>query len=543
MGQEEKAIKNTQKAFHKRELATLLATRGPPAAARPRVPARRQRKQKTYGAGLIGPPRRPNVQGQPPNYNMAPSLLGDANGGAGDPTSGVAVIDADDARKGMIQMMSDPFCDVINPRWPDPNTMMMTLVGKDVVHNQFPIWGGATNNDGAAGMYFRGDPFKTYSLVSSIGAASSSYPLTWAVPNVSMNAAIAAGGYARPTACAVRFTFNAVGPYHSLIMRFMELPPWGPIASGFANFPAAANNGPTYIQREFFRGREVTLNPGESVQINLYPIETRCTAFASVSVERDQFATGTVNPATLSWGGFVMWCYGLSSLDQLYYDAIIRHEYYYPVPTTLTSIPTTQRAVVMPSAAEKDKVMGAALKRSVSGWNVFKNIVSGIASVASFVAPFLLDNVSHAAPQPVLAMAGRAANRWGESRLNALERARYQSNGTPTVSYIAPLAAHAIVPTYDQSVPFMTWTSTAAPPPHYPDFKIDSIEAFDRYSTLIRQLRDDDKKVEESKSNDQFRDSPHHSMSSSSGGGDGRGLDLPLSGRTLAPISSAVRKL
>lgn len=309
------------------------------------------------------------------------SASNDSNGGAGQ--SPVNILPAKLAADQLIEVMRNPFMETSDADWPDPFTLVPTRKSKDIVHQSLTIANGATANDGGVAMYVRGDPYHAWGVPSSI---SSDGTINWAGCTQDMNASMPTNVMARPIAIGHRFTFSAVGPFHTIVARVMELPPWGPVSSAYANFPTKTSLGPTFAQREFFRAREVTLAPGETLEVNCYPADADCLVFATTGQERE--AT-SVSGHAKSWSGFVLWVHGLTSADTIYHDGIIRHSWYMPSPVTAPSVSPTPATLTHPSAAEKDRALSTTVDDVSNGWNVFKSIISGVAEFALKALPYL----------------------------------------------------------------------------------------------------------------------------------------------------------
>jgi hypothetical protein len=345
-------------------------------------PAKRQKKKKKSQK-----PRVRHLVSIGGRNFVSGSLAAGANGPMEGGSPAVNIVSPELATSQLIRQMADPFVETNDSDWPDPFTLMPTRKAKDLIHQALALQGGMdTTLNGSLGMYVRGDPFKSWG-VASIGAVSSGLPFTWASCTNSMNASLPSGAMVRPIAIGHRFTFSGVGPYHSIVVRIMELPPWGPITSTYANFPTQPSLGPTFAQREYFRAREFTMNPGDTIQVNLYPADSTCLSFAVASAEREAWSAGS---GAKSWSGFVMWVYGMSSMDTFYHDGIMRHAYFLPSPVTVPATAPNVSTLVKPSAAARDKALGTVVDRVSSGWNIFKSVVSTVASIASAAVPFLM---------------------------------------------------------------------------------------------------------------------------------------------------------
>jgi len=454
----------------------------------------------------------------------------DSNGESGTP-SNVTLISAAAAEKDLTRLITNPFSDGLVARFPDPNTLLVTTTVKSVYHKNMQIWNGTGGvNDGSTGFYYRGDTTGCYGEPSSIASSTASptpYAITWQGPTVNLRDGMVSGAYARPVSMGLRLTYSGVGPYHSVVIRVMEIPPWGPISSVFPNFPAAANQGPTYYQKEFFRAREVTLNPGESIEMISLPLDSRCISFADAFATRDQMVPPMTNAVCMSWSGYIGWVFGLSSLDALYVDIVHHYEFYYPLPTTTTTY-VPNRAIVLPSAAARDAVITKAVKASASGWTVFKSIVGTIGTVASMVAPFMMNGGP--APTPSQVELPEAFQQFSE---------RVKAEGRGGGQYlrrdiVAPYSPSALWPTVAVCGAFMPRDATFAI--HFPNAPQDDPIS----GNVADELKEKEERTFAVKRF--LARSAFDSQSSSSSSGDGRNLDLPLSGRGMAQVAPTVRK-
>jgi len=315
-------------------------------------------------------------------------------------TGGVSILSPAVAASETLRLLSDPWSDSVLARWPDSYTMIPTFASKDMAHVSLTIYGGTTTADGAAGMYVRGDPVDNYSQVTSVGAASSGYPITWHSAwgnlNDSMPGLTDAAAQARPVAAGWRVTFSGIGAYHTVVARIMELPPNGNIDSGFDNFPTNANVAPTFVQREFFRAREVVMKPGDTLVLVSYPCDASSLRFAGCKGRVREYSL-----ATKSWSGYIVWFFGLSSVDTLYMDAIMHHEWY--PPSFIATMPATAplpRALVKPSMAETEKALGTVVENVSKGWNVFDTVLDVGLNLFEMISPFIFQPSPGVIPVP-----------------------------------------------------------------------------------------------------------------------------------------------
>lgn len=325
------------------------------------------------------------------------------------------VVSGAEAAHNMLASILDPWQETSGARWPDNYSMIPTFVSKDMAHLALTIYNGTSANDGCAGLYFRGDPVCSYAQPSSIATATSSYAITWhdawshLYSSMPYSTTAAASAFERPAGTGVRFTFSGVGPYHSIIARVMELPPNGPIDSGFPNFPTNANLGPTFAQREYYRAREITLNPGDTLVCTSYPADARGFMFLPFSDSSPQAREYFLDYS--SWSGYIIWFFGLSSLDTVYADLIHRHEYYMPVTFSAPSTQPMPKGVVTMNTIAKEVAENVLVKEVGSGWNVFKTVLNTAASIFTTLAPMLFSpSPSSAVAVPLSANAAPPIN-------------------------------------------------------------------------------------------------------------------------------------
>lgn len=379
---EEAAVASTQRTFHAQELQ-IGAGRRKRAAKRNQRKREPKEKKKTEAVLPQSEEKSASFRAlKMPAFSSASAFLR-ANGGGSPSGSSAEIITATQAAKDALRVMMDPFTDAALARWPDPFTLEPTMTAKDVAHHSLTIWNGIEGAyDGACAMYIRGDAVKSYAQPSSISNASTSarYDITWQQPNTDMKDAIPASSNDRPVAIGHRFTYSGVGNYHAIVVRVVEIPPWPAITSGFDTlyaFPLKSNEGPNFYQREFYRAREVTLNPGESLTCISYPLDALGLVFGSVAYQRGDIET---EPNTASWNGYIIWANGLTASDTLYHDAVIHHEFVMPpsaFPRPIDSVTGIYpKAVVKPDGGVLDGALGKIIDVIATGANVFKSVLT-----------------------------------------------------------------------------------------------------------------------------------------------------------------------
>lgn len=325
----------------------------------------------------------------------------------------VQIVSPTEATRALSSLLLNPWADNVIARWPDQYTMIPTLAAKDIAHFPLTIFNGTTSADGCAGLYVRGDPNGTYQQPSLIGGIlpgkelkefTTNYEIAWnnSVNNLnqSMPNADGASAYARPVGMGTRLTFSGVGTYHTIVLRVMELPPWGWLgASGHpTNFPVAANLGPTFMQREYFRAREIVMKPGDTINFLNLPASGMGLTFLPVSKVRDDV---TYSAPGQSWSGYVIWIFGLQSNDTVYTDICIHHEYYLPPPVAAISSGSRPRVLVKPSEQQVENVESQVIDTVAYGWNIFKTVITEAANVFTSLAPFLVEGGRAGAVPPI----------------------------------------------------------------------------------------------------------------------------------------------
>lgn len=327
-----------------------------------------------------------------PWQGSVPSLS--ATGNANDSSLGVGttmLLNGAAAAAELRKLLLDPWSDNPIGRWPDAYTMIPTFVSKDVYHSPMTIYNGTTAADGCAAMYVRGDSYKTHRQPSSIDTPLNLFEVKWNSASDDMMAAIPVGAMVRPVGAGYRFTFSGVGPYHTIVARIIELPPWAYIAPADhpLNFPVGCNTGPTFAQREFMRGREVVMAPGETLNLIMLPGGMPGLNFTLRGYDRD-ITGGSIYGA--AWSGFVVWFFGLSSNDTLYCDGMMHHEYYLPSAATLPATSNNSRAIVKPDIEAVQNVDSELVDLASYGWNVFKTTVSTAINIFSALTPLFSGN-------------------------------------------------------------------------------------------------------------------------------------------------------
>jgi len=307
--------------------------------------------------------------------------------------------------KHLLATLKDPWIPDTISRWPDEYTMIPTLTARDVTHSPMQIWNGGTSAspsaDGSTAFYLRGDPRLTWRYPSSIDSSTSSttpYEMKWNSTNNDMNTSLPSGAMARPTGIGSKFTYSGVGPFHTIVARIIEFPPYYAIAATDhpANFPLAANSSFTYIQREFLRAREVVMKPGDTLNILSLPANRAGLNFCLTSYERDN---GTYSFVGASWSGFMVWFWGLYATDSMYVDTSFHHEYVLPQGATYPVAPGASRAIVKPAPEEVVNVDSELIDTASYGWNVFLTTVKAAIGVAKDIAS-LVPSISPTAFNP-----------------------------------------------------------------------------------------------------------------------------------------------
>jgi len=459
MHNEEVAVRNTERKYHNAELAAMGTRRGRP---RPRpkaeqkvVPqaeqkqeqkkAERKEKEKEKEFDILSPlleesssKRRsvmlPSYHPMARNIGALRANGGGANGG-GSVGGGTEIISAYVAAKEALRVMMDPFAESTLARWPDPYTMMPTMTTKDPDHDGLHVFNGVNAFDGATAMYIRGDQqfawHSATSIASSTGSSTSSttpYQITWNASDPNWNhlsASMPNQAEARPVALGHRFTYSGVGEYHTIVARVIEMPPWAPLnvppIGVDSPFPNTANEGPTYAQREYFRAREVTMAPGETLVVMSYPLDALSLIFAPLWASGPQ---GGADPRNImdplsreasgarSWGGFIVVFWGLSDKDSVYHDAIVHNEFVAaPVDVEVADTDLTfayPKAVVKPDSTSLDGVLDTVVDIVSSGANVFKTVLTKGRELFSTFVPMLFGGGNmQALPVPPLSRSAK----------------------------------------------------------------------------------------------------------------------------------------
>lgn len=389
--QEAKIEKKVEKAVLQRVVKRPQKQRNPRMEG-PTVLLRRHMKQKYSLTGTMTP------MGALTSYGAGIS----GYGGTGPVASltNPALLPADVAAKAVERLVLNPFAENLFARWTDSFSLIPTCVAKDLIHQPLPIFQtnlSSGSADRGSAIFLHGDPHQAAYIPSSVDSSTSSTTkgqITWPSGNwYSMQAAVPAYVQMRPVGMGHRFTYSAVGPYHTIVARVIEfgpeLPPaWtSPTPWTTYGVPEYLQNGATFNQRQFLRAREFVLEPGSTTTITLLPCNASSLNY--VLWDEPRYYVVGARYQIMSWSDACIWFFGLEPNDTIYWDGVAHHEYYH----SSTDISGTQQpqaaAITMPSAAANDKALSTVAEASVSGWTVFKNSVSEVADVVKKAVPYV----------------------------------------------------------------------------------------------------------------------------------------------------------
>jgi len=344
------------------------------------------------------------MKSSPPSMSQLSRGVG-ANSNPTMAAGGSSIFPAVEATKEALRVLLDPFSDSVVARWADSYTLIPTAVSKDAIHRNITLLQDPLNEEVYCfGLYFRGDPTNTLHMSSIDSSTSSSLlgQLTWntglaehlrdSIPSYE-----SAFGWARPTGAGVKITYSSVGPYHSGVIRILELPPYPmDMATHPVGFPTLPSLGPTFMQREFLRAREMPMDPGDTIQANVYPVDPACLIFGDALSQRDSYHEG-LWANTKSWSGLVIWGYGFQATDTVYLDACIHHEWYVPHPVLIGQTVAPNKAIVRPSTVVTERALDTVTDVVSQGTNIFKTIYGIGKDIWSVLSPIL-----SAVPSPAL---------------------------------------------------------------------------------------------------------------------------------------------
>lgn len=312
MQKEEQAINKVERNYHANELASIGILQ------KPKV----QRSTK----GM----RRLNVPGPPlPPHSNYPKPLMFA-------TSGVATADNShlQARNGSSVLVNlgmggkqiistgKPQLDAMfsglasyEARMPDPYTAVKTFV-TDCFYNSvfvpaFPSSG--TTTYGGFCFAFNGSPLKTVKF-PTVTPGSSTVAIAWNGGSYVDAGINNANFVSRPMGVNASMTFELIGPVHNVIVNALPLLPCAlsGLAAAPGGFPTAQEEGLTTLQ-SVMGGRSWSVSPGSTVSLACVPLDNRSWDFEASNTERGHYdALGQ-----LSWGGWVVWGWGLTAGDKI----------------------------------------------------------------------------------------------------------------------------------------------------------------------------------------------------------------------------------
>jgi len=415
IAEERSAMRKEQKEvekWHQKELGMLRGA--PPRGSRPQrpkpKPKEKEKKKETskvvaadsnFSHGYL-------VQGGSQSYLSRISGWGGGSStgfGATDQplpsASPPALIPAGVAAKAVEQLVLTPFSENLLARWPDTYSLIPTYVSKDLIHKALTVYPTNINSgtaDRAIAYAIHGDPNYSGYEPSAINSTSvgTKGAITWWTPGVitppvdTLQDSVPDYCYNRPVGLAHKFTFSAVGPYHTIVMRIMELGPCPPpdIASAVpVVFPTQVSAGPTFIQRQFCRAREIALQPGESFTLICLPCDALSLAYWRSRTSRYDSSADLI----YSWSDFIIWGYGLEANDTVYHDAVYHHEFYRTVDDLFanSTAVTAGSAIVLPSTSDTDQALTKVAVAAGNGFNVVRDIVEGVSKFVKKAVPFV----------------------------------------------------------------------------------------------------------------------------------------------------------
>lgn len=303
-------------------------------------------------------------------YNFGAGPNGPLNSEALQGDGSSEIISGARAAESVLSSMVDPFGASQTARFPDSFTMIPTAVDRDYVSVSTTWHNGTTSTDGSGAIYLRGEGSGNYVVPASI---SPTHAIIWnGGVGYNLLGTCPVTCLSRCTGAGWRLTYNGVGDLHDIIMNVMEFPPHAMITSTFTNFPDYTNVGPSTTQRKVFNARQFMMRSGETVQFTAYPMDSRCTDFATHQNSR----------ADSSLSSYVIWWYGGRASDQMILESRIHFEFVVPNVTTVP-VPSTSyaTAVVKPNTAVFDRAMSVLTDAQAVGLNVVKGQTGTVSSV------------------------------------------------------------------------------------------------------------------------------------------------------------------
>lgn len=312
MRQEEQEVSRLERNFHAQELASIG------------MPARPKRQKPTKGMKQLQVPGPPN----PRRVTYPQALMFATNGNASADNSHLQARNGSSVlvNLGMggkqIMRTGVPQLDTMfsglasyEARMPDPYTAVKTFV-TDCFYNSvfvpaFPASG--TTTYGGFCFGFNGSPLKTVKF-PAVTAGASSVAISWS-SGTFVDAGINNANFvSRPMGINASITFELVGPVHNVIVNALPLLPCalsGLIAAP-GGFPTAQEEGLTTLQ-SVMGGRSWSVSPGSTVSFSCVPLDNRSWDFETSNMERGDYAA----LGQLSWGGWVVWGWGLTAGDKV----------------------------------------------------------------------------------------------------------------------------------------------------------------------------------------------------------------------------------
>jgi len=334
--------------------------------------------------GVLQPGSTPGPIAAAPTARGFPTRTSGLSTGLTEALAGDTLVSLESGREASMDMfrtLVNPFDSNGEARFPDSFTMIPTATTTAYSAVALTPWNGTTAADGSTALYLRGEGRSNYYLPSSINA---SHTITWTSgTGGNLLGTLPANCLCRVTGCAWRLTFNAVGDIHDMVFNVMEVPP-AAVVSSFTNFPTTSNVGPDDVMRGVFNARQFIVHSGETTQLTAYPMDGRCTDFLSQGSYRDGSGLS----------GFVAWCYGLKSTDQLVLEARVFYEFVVP-SISAASATNWKTVVVKPDSSMFDKAISLLTDAQSTGLNVVKamsSTVSNVFETVSEVAAKVLDS-------------------------------------------------------------------------------------------------------------------------------------------------------
>jgi len=411
MDKEEKAVLNTERRYHTKELRTVNGVQMPAVQPRQRRQhaTRGMRQQRVPGPPL--PPRRMSLESSLPE--MPPILLSSGDFGVMNPPGGAFSTKFQQNIKSQTTnplntgQASAPVFTTGNKlvdtmfsglstsgsRMPDPYTSVRTfttaIMTNGTISPNFPTSG--TTTFGGFAMLVNGSGVATIGYPTLLPSAiGSDVGIDWTGSTMTVyNGGINSSSFvSRPSGISLQLDVHSIGPLHDFVINAFPLLPRSITASttvGVSGWPAYLSNGLTTVQSTW-GGRTWTVPANARLSFAFSPMDNRSFDFEAANSERGDYAA----LGQIAWGGWLIWGWGMTEGDRI----LLRMTYgeecaLVPSTTTAYAYPASRNpANPTAAAAAKDQFSGLLDK----GLGAVEFIYDKVAPVTSKIYSFLTDD-------------------------------------------------------------------------------------------------------------------------------------------------------